>query len=311
MRIYRDLSEVNRSENTILTLGIFDGVHLGHKKIIEKLKRKAASLKCRNFLITFSPHPKNVISGNNDVSLLTSIDEKITLFEEAGIENLLIVNFTKEFSQLSSEKFFKDIIIEKIGIKEIVVGYDHHFGKGRNGDVNTLRKMGIEFGFDVTTVEALKINGEPVNSTKIRKTLAAGDMKTAASFLGRHYSFEGLVVRGDQRGRLLGFPTANIKIDGQEKLLPSLGIYAVEFIFDNQVYKGLLSIGIRPTFCDSGSIIPEVYLYDFDKDIYGKNVTVRIIDWIRGEEKFPSAEALIEQMHKDKIKGLEIFKKAS
>ena len=307
MRIYRNLSEVAKSENTILTLGTFDGVHLGHKKIIEKLKKKAVSSNCRNFLITFTPHPRNVISGKVDVNLLTTTEEKIALFEQAGIENLLIVSFTPEFSQLSSEKFFKEYIIEKIGIKEIIVGFDHHFGKGRSGDVNTL----IEFGFDVTTVEAFKINGEAVNSTKIRKSLASGDIKSATSYLGRKYEFSGVVVRGDQRGRKLGFPTANIKLDGEEKLLPSLGIYAVEFMFDDEIHKGLLSIGIRPTFYDSGNIIPEVYLYDFDRDIYDKNVTVRIIDWIRGEEKFPSAEALVEQMHKDKIKGLEIFKKAS
>jgi riboflavin kinase/FMN adenylyltransferase len=311
MRIFNDLSEVQKTENTVLTLGTFDGLHLGHKKIIEKLKKKAVSLNCRNFVITFSPHPRNVISGNNTVKLLTTDEEKIKLFEEYGIENLLIVNFTKEFSQLSSEVFFKDYILEKIGLKEIIVGYDHHFGKGRNGDVNTLRKMGVEFDFDVTTVEAFKVNNDPVNSTKIRKALSSGDMKTANSYLGRGYSFSGMVVSGDKRGRKLGFPTANIRIDGDEKLLPVLGIYAVEFSFDNEVHKGLLSVGIRPTFYNSGNIVPEVYLYDFDRDIYDKNVTVRIVDWIRGEEKFPSAEALIEQMQKDKIKGLEIFKKAS
>jgi riboflavin kinase/FMN adenylyltransferase len=311
MRIFHDLSNLPKDENTILTLGIFDGVHLGHKKIFEKLKKKAALLNCRNLVITFSPHPRNVISGKREIMFLTTTEEKIKLFEELGIENILILNFTKEFSQQSSEMFFKDYIIEKIGIKEIIVGYDHHFGKGRSGDVNTLRKMGIEFGFDVTTVEPFKINDEAVNSTKIRKALSEGNIKTANAFLGRGYSFSGIVIEGDRRGRELGFPTANISIDNEEKLLPSLGIYAVELIFDDQKHKGLLSVGIRPTFYNSGKIIPEVYLYDFNKDIYNKTITVKIIDWIRAEEKFPSAEALVEQMQKDKIKGLEIFKKAS
>jgi riboflavin kinase/FMN adenylyltransferase len=311
MRIFYDLSEVQKKENTVLTLGTFDGLHLGHKKIIEKLKKRALFLNCRSFVVTFSPHPRNVVYGNNAPNLLTSDKEKIRLFEEYGIENLLIVNFTKEFSQLSSESFFKNYIIEKIGLKEIVVGYDHHFGKGRSGDVNTLRKMGIEFGFDVTTVEAFKILNEPVNSTKIRKALSTGNIKTANSYLGREYSFNGTVVSGDKRGRKLGFPTANISIEGNNKLLPVLGIYAVEFSFDSEMHKGLLSIGIRPTFYDTGNIVPEVYLYDFDKDIYNKKVTVKIIDWIRGEEKFSSAEALVEQMQKDKLKGLEILKKAS
>ena len=311
MRIFHDLSNLPKYENTILTLGIFDGVHLGHKKIFEKLKKKAALVNCRNFVITFSPHPRNVISGKREIMLLTTTEEKIKLFEEFGIENLLILNFTKEFSQQSSEMFFKDYIIEKIGIKEIIVGYDHHFGKGRSGDVNTLRKMGIEFGFDVTTVEPFKINDEAVNSTKIRKALSEGNIKTANAFLGRGYSFSGIVIEGDRRGRELGFPTANISIDNEEKLLPSLGIYAVELMFDNEKYQGLLSVGIRPTFYNSGKIIPEVYLYDFNRDIYNKTITVKIIDWIRAEEKFPSAEALVEQMQKDKVKGLEIFKKAS
>ena len=311
MLIFKDLSNLPKVDNTILTLGIFDGVHLGHKKIFEKLKKKAALLNCRNLVITFSPHPRNVIDGKEKIDLLTSMEEKIKLFEEIGIDNLLILNFTKEFSQLSSEKFFKDYIIEKIGIKEIIVGYDHHFGKGRSGDVNTLRKMGIEFGFDVTTVEPFKINDEAVNSTKIRKALAEGNIKTANAFLGRRYSFNGIVIEGDKRGRKLGFPTANISIENEEKLLPSLGIYAVELNIDDEKHNGLLSIGIRPTFYDLGKIVPEVYLYNFDRDIYDKKISVKIIDWIRAEEKFPSSEALIEQMQKDKIKGLEIFKKAS
>jgi riboflavin kinase/FMN adenylyltransferase len=311
MQIFSELSNLSKADNTILTLGIFDGVHLGHKKIFEKLKKKAALSNCRNLIITFSPHPRNVINGSGTIKLLTTIDEKIKLFEESGIENLLILNFTKEFSQQSSETFFKDYIIERIGIKEIVVGYDHHFGKGRSGDVNTLRKMGIEYGFEVTTVEPFKINDEAVNSTKIRKALSEGNIKTASTFLGRNYSFNGIVIEGDKRGRELGFPTANIRIDNEEKLLPALGIYAVEFMFDDEKHKGLLSVGIRPTFDNSGRIIPEVYLYDFNRDIYNKKISVKIIEWIRAEEKFPSAEALVEQMQKDKIKGLEIFKKAS
>jgi riboflavin kinase / FMN adenylyltransferase len=311
MQIFNDLSNLPKVDKTILTLGIFDGVHLGHKKIFEKLKKKAALMNCRNLIITFSPHPRNVINGKGEIKLLTTIEEKIKLFEESGIENLLIINFTKEFSQQSSEKFFKDYIIDRIGIKEIIVGYDHHFGKGRSGDVNTLRKMGIEYGFEVNTVEPFKINDEAVNSTKIRKALSEGNIKTASAFLGRKYSFNGTVIEGDKRGRELGFPTANISLDDEEKLLPSLGIYAVEFLFDDESHKGLLSIGIRPTFYNSGKIIPEVYLYDFNREIYNRKISVKIIDWIRAEEKFPSAEALVEQMQKDKIKGLEIFKKAS
>lgn len=311
MRIFDDLSKITKDDNTILTLGTFDGIHLGHRKILEKVKKKATVSHSRSLLITFDPHPRKIITPDYHIKLLTNQSEKTKLLEATGIDILLVINFTKEFSQLTSEEFIKEYLLKHIGIKEIIVGHDHHFGKGRSGDANTLRKLGVENNFEVTMVDAYKINGETVNSTAIRKALIEGDIKKANTFLGRRYSFDGTVIQGDQRGRTLGFPTANILAENHDKLLPALGIYAVNFFIEGETVKGLMSVGKRPTFYNSGETVTEVYLYDFDRDIYGKKVSVEIVDWIRGEEKFNSAEELIAQMQKDKIKGLEIFKKAS
>jgi riboflavin kinase/FMN adenylyltransferase len=308
MKVFNNLLEVKKDKNTILTLGTFDGIHLGHRKIISAVVEKASIIGGRSFLITFDPHPRNVLSGNN-LKLLNSPDEKLEILESLNIDDILVINFTKEFSQLGSEEFFKTYIIDKIGIKEIVIGYDHHFGKGRGGDENTLKELGSKYGFDVTKVEAVSIDGLNVSSSKIRNALVAGDIKTANKLLGRNYSFRGVVIKGDGRGRTLGFPTANVKLDNDIKLLPSIGIYVVEIIIEGNKHFGLMSIGKRPTFYNDGHLTTEVYIFDFEKDIYGTNVTVNILERIRGEEKFSSADELINQMNKDKEIGLELVNK--
>lgn len=311
MNVFDNLSEVKKEKNTVVTIGTFDGIHLGHEKIIEEVIKKTSIYGGRNIVVTFDPHPRNVVSKGNNIKLLNTLDEKIEILKDLGIENLLVVKFTNEFSQLTSEEFFKKYIINGIGIKEVVIGYDHHFGKGRDGDKSTLEELGREFDFSVTSVDAVSINGITVSSTKIRNALDKGDVKLANTLLGRYYSFSGTVIKGDQRGRQLGFPTANIKPDDENKLLPLLGIYAVEFIVDDKKYTGLMSIGKRPTFYDEGKITTEVYIFDFEKEIYGKHVTVNMVERIRGEEKYSSAEELVEQMNKDKEAGLEIFARIS
>jgi riboflavin kinase/FMN adenylyltransferase len=308
MNIFHDISEISRDENTFLTLGTFDGIHLGHQKIIDKLITRTKRAAGRNFLVTFDPHPRNVISNNSDFKILSTPAEKAVVLERLGIMNLLIINFTKEFSQNTAEDFFKNFIIDSMGIREIIIGYDHHFGKGRGGDESTLRDMGRQYGFNVETVDAFRLKGEAVSSTKIRNALTEGNIKTASVFLGRNYEFSGEVIEGDKRGRDLGFPTANIKLNNQAKLLPAIGIYVVEVFVDNEHYFGLLSIGKRPTFYNSGKIIPEVYIYDFDKDIYGKDVRILIVERLRGEEKFSSADELVEQMNIDKKNGIGIIR---
>jgi riboflavin kinase/FMN adenylyltransferase len=307
MKVFNNLLEVKKDKNTVLTLGTFDGIHLGHKKIIDAVVEKASVNGGRSLLITFDPHPRNVLSGNS-IKLLNSTVEKLEILKSLNIDDVLVINFTKEFSQLSSEEFFKSYIIDKIGIREIVVGYDHHFGKGRGGDEHTLKELGLKYGFSVAKVDAVSIDGINVSSSKIRNALAEGDIKTANKLLGRNYSFRGVVIKGDGRGRTLGFPTANVKLDDETKLLPSLGIYVVEIIIDGSKHFGLMSIGKRPTFYNDGYITTEVYIFDFGKDIYGNNVTVNILERIRGEEKFSSPDELINQMNRDKVIGLEIVK---
>ena len=309
MKIFYEFSEIRKDENTFLTIGSFDGIHLGHREIINRIIEKASRNSGRSFLIAFDPHPRSILSKSSDVKILTTLREKSMLLDSMRIQNLLVIKFTKEFSQISAEDFILNYIIKFIGLKEIVIGHDHHFGKGRGGDENILRKLGKENNFEVSAVGAYKLNDKTVSSSEIRKSLTEGNIKLTASYLGRYYSFSGTVVEGDRRGRDLGFPTANIKLEDEHKMLPALGVYAVEFIIDDNKFSGLLSVGKRPTFYEDGIVIPEVYIYDFNKDIYGKFVTVNIIEMIRGEIKYNSAEELIEQMNKDKELGLEILNK--
>jgi len=308
MKVFNNLLDVKKDRNTVLTLGTFDGIHLGHKKIIEAVVKKASINGGKSFLITFDPHPRNVLSGNS-IKLLTSPDEKLEILGSLDIDDVLVINFTKEFSQLNSEEFFKSYIIDKIGIKEVVVGFDHHFGKGRGGDEHTLKELGLKFDFGVTKVDAVSVDGLNVSSSKIRKSLIDGDIRTANKLLGRYYSFRGIVIKGDGRGRTLGFPTANVKLNDDYKLMPSIGIYVVEIFIEGNKYFGLMSIGKRPTFYNDGQLTNEVFIFDFEKDLYGNTITVNILERIRGEEKFSSSAELVNQMNKDQEIGLEIINK--
>ncbi len=241
--------------------------------------------------------------------MLTTQEERRTLLEKHGVENFLTINFTKEFASLTAEEFIYDYLVNGIGISEIILGHDHHFGKGRSGNVELLKKIGAKENFSVTTVDAYYLNDEVVSSTRIRNAISEGDLTKANSLLGRNYSFSGLVVGGDKRGRELGYPTANIKLSSQEKLLPAIGIYAVRVLLENENHIGLLSIGKRPTFYNAGELVTEVYIYNFNREIYGEVITVELVERLRGEEKFNSAEELIIQMNRDKENGLKIFNK--
>lgn len=309
MKIIKDLAEIKRDDKSVITLGTFDGLHLGHQQIVNEVIRKSKQINGRNFLLTFEPHPRKIIPGRNDVRLLSTLEEKIGILEKLGLENLFIINFTTEFSRQSPEYFVKKYLVESIGLKEIVIGYDHHFGKERDGNVELLQKLGKEFSFLVTRIPEFSANGEVVSSTKIRNSLLAGDVTKAGEMLGRFYSFKGVIVRGDGRGRKLGFPTANISVDDQDKLIPAKGIYAAECIVENEKHFGLLSLGSRPTFHKDGEIIPEFYIFDFDKDIYDQVMQVNLVEKIRDEEKFKSVDDLIIQMKKDEETGRKILSK--
>jgi riboflavin kinase/FMN adenylyltransferase len=309
MKIFRDISEIPKYTNTVLTVGTFDGVHKGHQKIINEVVNTSKNEALRNLVITFWPHPRKVLFKDSEIKLLTSQQEQKEILSKLGVENLLVINFTKSFSEITSYQFVKDFILDKIGLKKIIIGYDHHFGKARQGNVNFLKSISKDLNFDVVEIEPLKIDSNIVSSSLIRTELLNGNINLANKLLGREYSFTGTVVHGDGRGRELGYPTANILLDEPDKLLPKLGIYAVYLFIDEKKYKGLLSVGRRPTFYNNGDIVPEVYIYDFNMDIYNKKIKVEILEKLRDEEKFNSAEELINQMNIDKQNGLEIFNK--
>lgn len=307
MKIFRNIDEIKFDKQTVLTLGTFDGIHLGHQQIIKRVLECSEENKLRNLIITFHPHPRKVINPEMQLKLLTTNEEQISILEKLGIQNLFIVNFTKQFSQLTPDEFIKNYLVDKIGLSRIVIGYDHHFGKGRGGDVEFLLVSGKKYGFEVLQIKPFIIDNETVSSTKIRAALEVGDLKKVNKMLNRYYSFSGVVVEGDKRGRELGYPTANIKLSDEDKMLPQNGIYAVLVEIDGIEYKALLSIGKRPTFYNDGKVVPEVYIYDFNNDIYGKEIKVNLIQKLRGEEKFNSAEELIRQMNIDKENGLKIL----
>lgn len=307
MNIFRDIDEIKFDKNTVLTLGTFDGIHSGHQEIIKRVIDCSETENLRNLVITFHPHPRKVINPELNLKLLTTSEEQINIFEQLGVKNLFIINFTKEFSQLSPDEFIKKFLVEKIGLKKIVIGYDHHFGKGRGGDVEFLISSGQKYDFGVIQIPPFLIDNEPVSSTKIRAAIENGQIDKANRMLGRTYSFSGIVVEGDKRGRELGYPTANIKLNDGDKLLPQIGIYAVLVELNGIHHKALLSIGKRPTFYNDGAVIPEVYIYDFNNDIYGQEMKVSVIQKLRGEEKFNSAEELINQMNLDKENGLKVL----
>ncbi len=311
MVIIKSLDEIKQDKNTVVTLGTFDGIHLGHQQIIRSVVEKTRKYDGRNFLITFDPHPRKVVSTKNHIKLLSTLNEKIKILTTLGIENLFVINFTEEFSQQTPEQFVTKYLVEGIGVKEVVIGYDHHFGKGRGGNFDLLNSLGEKYNFLITPIEEYRVGEETVSSTKIRNALLEGNVSRANKMLGRYYSFAARVVKGDGRGKQLGYPTANLKIENEDKLLPEIGIYAAKCLVSEKWYNALLSIGSRPTFISDGSVVPEIYILDFDDDIYNKELGIKVIERIRGEEKFNSAEELIKQMDKDKQAGLKIFEEVN
>jgi len=309
MRVYNDLFFIKKNDQTIITIGTFDGVHLGHQEIFNVLINKAKNDGCRNFVITFEPHPRVIIQPDSQLKLLTTFQEKVEILEKMGIDNLLVIPFTKEFSQLTPEDFFRKYILEGIGVKKIVIGYDHHFGKGRDGDEQKIRELGSLNGFEVQKTDAVTINETVVSSSKIRNALTEGEVTNAALMLGRNYSFSGKVVLGDKRGRELGFPTANIQLENEFKVVPKNGVYAVKVFLEEGSFDGVMNIGLRPTFKETTIVLSEVHILNFNRDIYGKQIRVEFISRIRDEKKFNSKEELIKQIEIDKQEAIKLLTK--
>jgi len=307
MKIYHGTEDFSRLDYAVVTSGTFDGVHLGHQKILSRLNEIATNQKGETVVITFWPHPRLVLKPDTSLKLLNTFEEKAELLKAQGIQHLIRIPFTKEFSQLTSEEFIIKILVETIGTKKLVIGYDHHFGKNREGSFEQLKLNGPKYGFDVEEISRQDVDHIGVSSTKIRTALEEGDIDTATHLLGNQYSITGRVVSGDKLGRLLGFPTANIQVDTAFKLIPADGIYAATVRYEHQTFKGMLYIGNRPTINGVKRNI-EVNIFDFDKDIYGDSLTIHFHGLIRQDNKFGDLEGLRAQLAADKIDALRILK---
>lgn len=283
---------------TVATVGTFDGVHLGHWSVLQEISRRANAAGRRSVLVTFDPHPLRVIRPDHAPQLLTTPIEKKEILAESGLEYAVFLSFTKELSRYEPRRFVEEVLIGRLGVEELVIGYDHGFGRDRSGDPETLRAIGEELGFSVDVVPPVHAEGEAVSSSRIRAALARGDVPVARACLGRPYSVRGVVVRGDGRGRELGFPTANLRIAERDKLIPPQGIYAVRAVLRTGTYAGALHLGPRPTFKGSPPTI-ELHVLDFDRDIYGEDVRVDFIRYVREIRPFGTIAALVEQMRED------------
>ena len=296
MKIYEGLAGFSPVKNAVVTSGTFDGVHLGHQKILKRIREIARSIQGETVLITFWPHPRLVLyPDEHNLRLHSTFEEKTKLLRQFGIDHLITIPFTKEFSQMSSQEFIKKVLIDSIETKKLVIGYDHRFGKNREGSFEYLKANSADFGFELEEISRQDVEEIGVSSTKIRKSLESGDVKTAMTYLGRPYELNGIVIKGQQIGRSIGFPTANIHIPNDYKLIPKDGVYAVEALVGGSIYKSMLNIGNRPT-VDGTKKTVEANLFDFQGDLYDKQITVYFREFIRDEHKFESLEALKNQL---------------
>lgn len=307
MKIYHGLDDFARLHCAVVTSGTFDGVHIGHQKILARLIEISRRINGESVVLTFWPHPRLVLHPEEDtLKLLNTFEEKAELLKDAGIGHLVRIPFTKEFSNYSSEDFIRKILVDTIGTRKLIIGYDHRFGHNREGSFEQLKENGPKYGFDVEEIPRQDIDRISVSSTRIRNALDAGDIETATHFLGRPYSITGRVIPGDKLGRLLGFPTANIEIDTKFKLIPVDGIYAVTVRHEQRQYNAMMYIGNRPTIDGSGRNL-EVNLFDFNEEIYGDSLTIFFHKLIRPDSKFHDLEGLKKQLVIDKIEALKIL----
>lgn len=299
MKVYRGFSKYSPVKNAVVTTGTFDGVHVGHKTIIKNLKKVATDFDGETVLVTFHPHPRLVLEEDCDLKLLSTIDERIELLEKEGVDHLIIIPFDKEFSRMSSMEFVREILVKQIGTQKLVIGYDHHFGRNREGSFSHLLEFGPLYGFEVEEIPAFDVNHVNVSSTKIREALELGDIVTATKFLGQPYKVSGEVVKGEQLGRLIGYPTANIKVKQAYKLIPQQGVYVVGVTIGKEHLFGMLNVGVRPTVSAEKEVSIEVNIFDFDQDIYGSQIEIDFIKHIRNEIQFDSVNELKLQLEQD------------
>lgn len=307
MQVHHNIQQLPTFRNAVITIGTFDGVHSGHRQIIELMKKEAALVNGETVIITFHPHPRHVISNKNKVFLINTLDEKLDLLQQNGINHVVVVPFTESFAQLSAEQYIHDFLVKTFQPHTIIIGHDHRFGKDRQGNFQLLEDKAAEFGFTVKEIPGYMMENMTISSTRIREALLKGDVATANHFLGYAYFFSGMVVEGNKLGRTIGYPTANIKMEEEDKLIPGNGVYAVEVLsimngessIVGSLYKGMMNIGVRPTVDGTRRMI-EVNIFDFDADIYGHHITIKVKRHLRDEQKFNGLDELKAQLARDK-----------
>ena len=307
MKIFNSINDFNCSKKTILTLGTFDGVHIGHRKILEKVTQNTENGKYESLVLTFFQHPRIVLQIQSDVKLLNTIGEKIDLLESLGLQNLVIHTFDETFSKLSAEEFVKTVLVDRFHIQKIIIGHDHRFGRNRTANIDDLIAFGEKYDFEVEQISVQEIKAVSISSTKIRKALTEGNMALANEYLGYEYLLSGTVSKGKQLGKTIGFPTANLIIEENNKLIPRNGVYVVRSIINQKTVFGMMNIGFNPTVAGENLSI-EVHYFDFDADLYDQKIRVSVLKYLRSEQKFESVELLKEQLKKDRNTALGYIK---
>lgn len=302
MEVVHRLDMIRYDKNSVITIGAFDGVHTAHQEIVREAVARARALGGRSVVVTFEPHPKEVVSGGTKrVAMLTTLDEKLKRIEALGVDVVFAVPFTYEFSRKTPREFYLEYIINGVGVTEVIEGYNHHFGRDREAGMNDVVALGNQYNFSVSAVKMMQVDGESVSSSRIRHAIAEGAMPLANRMLGYRYAFSGTVVRGHGRGKALGYPTANIILDDARKAVPKIGVYAVTAVSGGRRFGGMMSVGVLPTFFETHERTIEVNIFDFDADIYDETLTVECIERTRDEKKFSSPRELVEEMGNDKV----------
>ena len=310
LKIIKNISDFKTSVKTTVTIGTFDGVHVGHQSILKNLIKTSKESNTKSVLFTFFPHPRVVIQKKSNIKLINTLEEKIELLKKTGLDYLIIHPFDKEFSKLTSLEFVKNILIDKLNVQNLVIGYDHHFGKNREGNFDQLLTYSKKYNFNIQEISAQDIGNTTVSSTKIRKAIEKGEIRKASNYLGYEFMLTGKIVEGEKLGTKLGFPTANIYIEDPYKIIPKTGVYLVKSELNTITYFGMMNIGYRPTIDGKNQTI-EVHFFDLDENLYHKNISIKILQFLRDEKKFESLEQLKSQLKLDKSNSLKIVKNLS
>ncbi|MBL6649910.1 MAG: bifunctional riboflavin kinase/FAD synthetase [Flavobacteriaceae bacterium] len=300
MKSFNSIENFSSNKQTILTIGTFDGVHLGHQRILKKLLKESFNNDLQSTVLTFFPHPRTILNPSEPLKLINSIDERIELFKRSRVENLIIHSFDKKFSEYDPEKYVSEILVQKLNAKIILIGHDHKFGRNRSADINDLIEFGKKYDFNVLEIKAEELNDIAISSTIIRNSLNNGKINNANTYLGYDFSISGIVIKGNKIGKTIGFPTANIEVDFEDKLIPKNGVYLVYSYINNKKFFGMMNIGIKPTINENKKSI-EVNLFDFNENLYGKPIRVHLTEFLRDEVKFDSLEQLKGQLEKDQL----------